>query len=152
MNKIEKTTLKGKGVFASKLFKKEECVIKGLIEERLSINHSHASQIGINEFVLHNEEIRNVNHSCAPNCGINVNEAGAHDLIAIRDIMKGEEIVFDYAMRNYTVEHFLEECKCGTPQCRGKITGWKNLSAEKKREYKPWAAPYLLELERRSVF
>ena len=42
----------------------------------------------------------------SPSCGISVNETGAHDLIAFRSIDKGEEITFDYAMRNYSIEIF----------------------------------------------
>jgi uncharacterized protein len=147
MNEIKETRLKGNGVFAVKSFKKGEIVLIGIIEKELSINHSHASQIGLNRFVFHNEIIRMVNHSCAPNCGIKVNSTGAHDYVAKKDIAEGEEITFDYAMRNYTVQHFPPQCHCGSKQCRGKITGWKDLSVDKKEEYRPWAAPYLLELD-----
>jgi D-alanine-D-alanine ligase len=57
------------------------------------------------------------NHSCDPNCkfdGLNV--------LAIRNIKKGEELTLDYA-------HFLDEnmepfhCQCGSPNCRGLIMG-----------------------------
>ena len=146
MNTVKMTALKGNGVFAEKEIKSAEIVLVGVIEKELTANHSHASQIGLDRFVLHNETIRMVNHSCNPNCGIKVNSTGAHDFVAIKDVSKGEEITFDYAMRNYTVEHFPPECKCGGKQCRGKITGWKALSDEKKKEYHLWAAPYLLVL------
>ncbi|QKX06466.1 SET domain-containing protein-lysine N-methyltransferase [Aquimarina sp. TRL1] len=147
MNKVKKTTLKGDGVFAEISYKKEETVLVGRIEKELTANHSHASQIGLDRFVFHNEIIRMVNHSCNPNCGIKVNPTGAHNIVAMRDILKGEEITFDYAMRNYTVQYFPSLCKCGAEQCRGKITGWKDLPINKKEEYSRWAAPYLLELD-----
>ena len=144
---IKKTVLIGNGVFAIKSFKKGETVLIGRIIKELDANHSHASQIGRNRFVLHDRIIRTVNHSCDPNCGIEVNATGAHNYVAIRDIVEGEEIKFDYAMRNYTIEHFPLKCKCGARQCRGKITGWKNLPLDKKEKYRTWAAPYLLELD-----
>jgi len=147
MSKVEKTALKGNGVFAEIPFKIGEIVLVGIIEKELSVNNSHASQMGLNRFVLHNEIIRMVNHSCDPNCGIKVNSTGAHDFVAKNDIAAGEEITFDYAMRNYSVEHFLPQCKCGFKQCRGKITGWKDLSIDKREEYRLWAAPYLLSLD-----
>ena len=148
---VKITALKGNGVFAEKKIEAREIVLIGIIEKELTANHSHASQIGLDRFVLHNEIIRTVNHSCNPNCGIKVNSTGAHDYVAIKDIVEGEEITFDYAMRNYTIQHFPLQCNCGSKQCRGEITGWKDLSVDKKKEYRLWAAPYLLELDAMDV-
>ncbi|MCZ6503471.1 MAG: SET domain-containing protein-lysine N-methyltransferase [Gammaproteobacteria bacterium] len=118
----------------------------GVIKEVLNGNHAHASQVGENEYVLHAGLITRVNHSCDPNCGIRVNETGAHDFVAIRNISINEEIVFDYAMRNYGVDYFPKQCMCGSKRCRGRITGWKDLPDEQKKEYEGLVAPYLLEL------
>lgn len=145
--KIKKTSLNGDGVFAVTSFNKGETVIVGRKLKELDANHSHASQISKNTFILHDEITRIVNHSCDPNCGIEVNSSGAHNYVAIKHISAGEEVSFDYAMRNYTIEHFPPICQCGAKQCREKITGWKDLPLEKKEEYRSWAAPYLLELE-----
>jgi len=117
----------------------------GIIKETLSKNDSHASQIDKNTFVRHESLITKVNHSCVPNSGIHVNATGGHDYIAMRDILVDEEITFDYAMRNYTVD-FFPNCRCGSKECRGKITGWKDLPTEIREKYKGFVAPYLLEL------
>jgi uncharacterized protein len=138
---------KGEGIFATKPFKVGDIVMVGIIKEVLSGNHSHASQISENKHVLHAGLISKVNHSCGPNCGIRVNETGAHDFIAMKDICVNEEITFDYAMRNYTIDHFPQQCMCGSARCRGRITGWKDLPDEKKKEYEGFVAPYLLELD-----
>jgi hypothetical protein len=138
---------KGEGIFATKPFMVDDIVMVGIIEEELSANHSHASQIGENRHVLHAGLISKVNHSCSPNCGIRVNETGAHDFIAMKDISVNEEITFDYAMRNYAIDHFPQQCMCGSKGCRGRITGWKDLPDEKKQEYEGFVAPYLLELD-----
>ena len=138
---------KGEGIFATKPFEVGDMVMVGIIEEVLSANHSHASQISENEYVLHAGMISKVNHSCGPNCGIRVNETGAHDFIAMKDISVNEEITFDYTMRNYTIDHFPQQCMCGSKRCRGRITGWKDLPDEKKIEYEGFVAPYLLELD-----
>lgn len=57
------------------------------------------------------------NHSCAANTvcdGLNV--------IALRDIAKGEELTLDYAVfLDEHMESFV--CRCGHPQCRGLISG-----------------------------
>ena len=143
---VRKTKSKGEGIFATKPFVPDETVIVGKIEKYLPKNTSHASQIGKNIFVLHNEDQTKINHSCSSNCGIRVNLSGAHDIVAMKKIEKGKEITLDYAIRNYDVDFFPKICLCGSDQCRGKVTGWKNLSLEKRKEYINYAAPYLLEL------
>ena len=66
------------------------------------------------------------------------------DFVALRPIAAGDEITFDYAMRNYVIEHFPDRCLCGAEHCRGTITGWKDLPAERKAAYGELVAPYLL--------
>ncbi len=144
---LRETSKKGEGIFAAKAFIIGDIVMTGVIEKRLDGNHSHASQIGKNKYILHAGMITKVNHSCSPNCGISVNETGAHDYVAIKNISIGEEITFDYAMRNYSIDYFPDNCICGSIECRGKITGWRGLSNEKKKMYKGFVAPYLLELD-----
>ncbi len=62
------------------------------------------------------------NHSCEANTvcdGLNV--------IALRDIKKGEELTLDYAVfLDEHMESFV--CRCGTPSCRGLISGTKQNS------------------------
>ncbi len=50
-------------------------------------------------------------------------------------------------MRNYGVDFFPPKCMCGAKDCRGVITGWKDLPENKKKEYAGFVAPYLLELD-----
>jgi hypothetical protein len=144
---LREATGKGEGVFTTGPFKAGDTVMVGVIDRFVDGNNSHASQIGENQFVLHAGLISKVNHSCGPNCGVRVNETGAHDFVAKRDISANEEITFDYAMRNYTIDHFPKKCTCGSNTCRGTITGWKDLPLEKKEEYEGLVAPYLLELD-----
>ena len=141
---------KGVGVFATKPFKIGHTVMPGVIDKVVDGNYSHASQIGENQFVLHASLISQVNHSCDPNCGVRVNETGAHDFVARKTISANEEITFDYAMRNYMIDHFPKMCMCGSNMCRGTITGWKDLPFEKKKEYAGLVAPYLIELDARN--
>ena len=78
---------------------------------------------------------------------VSVNDAGAFDLVARMPIAAGEEITFDYAMRNYTIEHFPAVCRCGASLCRRSVTGWKDLPEERKAAYRGFVAPYLLEID-----
>jgi hypothetical protein len=144
---LRKSSGKGEGIYAIQSFTIGETVMVGFIKEALNGNHSHASQIGENKFVLHDGLITKVNHSCDSNCGIRVNETGGHNFVAINEISVNEEITFDYAMRNYLIDYFPKECMCGSKKCRGRITGWKDLPDEKKKDYEGFAAPYLLELD-----
>lgn len=78
------------------------------------------------------------NHSCDPNVGL----TGQIGLIAMRDILAGEEICLDYAMcdgSNY--DEF--ECSCGSPDCRHHVTGedWKR--PELWDRYEGYFSPYL---------
>lgn len=146
---LRKTAGKGEGIFATKCFAAGGIVMLGRIEKKLYKKHSHASQIGENEYVLHAGLITKVNHSCNPNCGIrpSESEADAHDFVAMRDINVNEEITFDYAMRNYGIDYFPKHCICGSIECRGMISGWKDLSNKKKKEYEGFVAPYLPALD-----
>jgi D-alanine--D-alanine ligase len=66
------------------------------------------------------------NHSCNPNTtylGLNV--------IATRKILRGEELTLDYAaFLDENMEPF--NCQCGSPDCRGVITGIVNNSVTKR--------------------
>jgi hypothetical protein len=144
---LRETAGKGEGVFATRSFKAGETVMVGVIKKLLDRNHSHASQIGENKHVLHAGLISKVNHSCDPYCGIRVNKTSAHNFVAIKDISVNDEITFDYAMRNFTIDYFQKQCICGSEKCRGRITGWKDLTDEKKKIYEGFIAPYLLEMD-----
>ncbi len=57
------------------------------------------------------------NHSCDPNLAIE----GQIVFVALRDIVAGEELTHDWVTTDdldYTIE-----CRCGSAQCRGTITG-----------------------------
>lgn len=86
------------------------------------------------------------NHSCEPNSGFR----GQIFLVALRDIQKGEEITFDYAMvaaESQTSDIVFElECNCGASACRGIITenDWKKQDLQEK--YHGYFSQYIQEL------
>jgi len=64
-----------------------------------------------------------INHSCEPNAGLE----GQLAIVALQRIHPGEEVTIDYAMCDGTAyDEF--ECACGSPICRGRVTGedWRN--------------------------
>jgi len=80
------------------------------------------------------------------------NSGQAFDFVARQPIAAGQELTFDYAMRNFTIDHFPAVCLCGASRCRGSVTGWKDLPAARKADYGTLVAPYLRAMdEERSV-
>jgi uncharacterized protein len=76
-----------------------------------------------------------LNHSCEPNLGLQ----GQIVYVALRDIAPDEELTFDYAMTDD--EPVEMECCCGTPSCRGIITGrdWQKPEIQMKYDgYFSW--------------
>jgi len=72
-----------------------------------------------------------VNHSCDGNCWYMNDEL----LVAMRDIKKGEELCYDYALTEGDEDWVLApKCLCSAKSCRGLVTGndWKNPELRKK--------------------
>lgn len=71
-------------------------------------------------------EARFFNHSCAPNCEAYVFDGRAY-LYAMRDIVRGEELTFDYQLGPASHATGLEydeadyRCRCGAVTCRGTL-------------------------------
>ena len=78
------------------------------------------------------------NHSCEPNAGIN----GHLLMVAMKDIKKGEEITYDYAMTDADFDYSFK-CRCGVKNCRKVITtrDWKIPALQRK--YKGYFSWYI---------
>ncbi len=72
------------------------------------------------------------NHSCEPNIAIE----GQIVFVAMRDIAAGEELVHDWATTDDS--DYEIECRCGTPSCRGVITGQDWRRPELQARYAGW--------------
>lgn len=78
------------------------------------------------------------NHSCSPNAGLE----GQIAMVALRDIEPGEQVCFDYATCDGSpYDEF--ECQCGSPHCRGRITGNDWQIPDLQRRYAGHFMPYL---------
>ncbi|MBI4706828.1 MAG: SET domain-containing protein-lysine N-methyltransferase [Candidatus Omnitrophica bacterium] len=80
------------------------------------------------------------NHSCNPNAGIN----GQIVMVAMRNILRGEEITYDYAMTDAEFDYSFK-CSCGQKNCRKIVTtkDWKIPSLQKR--YKGHFSWYIQE-------
>ncbi len=92
---------KGDGVMATRPFAAGETVMVGFLIGALTSNDSHATQVGPDRWALHGGLGPKVNHSCDPNCGVRLNDGQAFDFVARQPIAVGQELTFDYAMRNF---------------------------------------------------
>jgi hypothetical protein len=78
-----------------------------------------------------------INHSCEPNVGL----AGNVVLAAMRDISAGEELTTDYAL--FDDHDQTMQCRCGTPSCRGTVSGRDWQRPDLQREYGSYFSTYL---------
>ncbi len=78
-----------------------------------------------------------LNHSCEPNVGF----AGNIVLVAMRDIATGEELTTDYAL--FDDSDTVMACHCGTPSCRGTVSGRDWRRPELQQRYGPHFSWYL---------
>lgn len=85
---------------------------------------------------------RYANHSCRPNCGI----ADRFEIVAIRMIGRGEEILWDYDMSEDSA--WAMACDCGEDNCRGIIAGYRFLPPALRRAYRPFTSDWLLKSSR----
>jgi len=70
-------------------------------------------------------ESRFINHSCDPNCEVVITRRRVF-IDALRDIAKGDEILYDYwymTDESYTLEDLrkIYPCRCGSPKCRSTL-------------------------------
>lgn len=79
-----------------------------------------------------------VNHSCNPNAWV----SGQISLLARRTIQAGEEITFDYATTDAS-DYDTFECHCGSPLCRGVVTGKDWQRADLQERYRGHFSAYI---------
>jgi uncharacterized protein len=77
------------------------------------------------------------NHSCEPNIAIQ----GQIVFVAMRDIAPGEELTHDWATTDDLDEEM--ECRCGSPSCRGVVTGKDWMKKELQEKYRGWFCWFL---------
>ncbi|HUA19018.1 MAG TPA: SET domain-containing protein-lysine N-methyltransferase [Bryobacteraceae bacterium] len=77
------------------------------------------------------------NHSCDPNIAVQ----GQIVFVALRRIAAGEELTHDWATTDD--DDYSLECHCGSPACRGLITGKDWQKPELQRKYRGLFSWYL---------
>ena len=79
-----------------------------------------------------------INHCCDPNAYID----GSVSVRALRDLLPGEEVCYDYGTTHgSSFDDF--NCSCGTPNCRGAVTGNDWRRPELQERYQGLFSSYL---------
>jgi hypothetical protein len=147
---------KGIGVFATKTFQIHETVLEfvgDLVSATNVEDLTHFLQVGPNTLLSPSGGIDDfVNHSCAPNTGIQ-DRAGQIFLFALQEIKAGDEISFDYSTTQMGGFWFMD-CICGKAGCRGRIGDFKDLPVDLKQFYidKNAVLPFVIADESRWRF
>jgi len=139
---VIKRTQLGKAVFADRAFRQGEVLvpflgptihrstlpvaIDGECDRFVQIAPEHylGPSGGIDDFV---------NHSCEPNAGLRFSATDIQ-LVAIKDIAKGDEIAWDYSTTSLDASRRMT-CRCGAPSCRKSIAGFGSLPAGLQAKY-----------------
>ncbi len=139
---IKQSSIHGEGVFAKNAIKKGELIaikVGHIVDE----NQRKEIEKRVGDFWLQirdnfyltpltkkeaQETALYINHSCDPNAGVD----GDIGMVAIKNVRKGEEICYDYAMD--TAGEYSLECHCGSKLCRKVVTGedWKRKDLQKR--------------------
>ena len=140
-------SIAGYGIYATRNILTKELIFKGegsmqriitrrYVEQYWSVKEKeifrkYAYPVSKEVFLLWDNDPANwapQNHSCDPNTayeGLNV--------VALRNIARGEELTLNYAsFLDENMEPF--ECRCGSPNCSGMITGITNNSVTEREE------------------
>jgi hypothetical protein len=144
---VRRSELHGNGVFARRFIAAGESVVcqEGIQFEAEELKEDiKAIQIGPSSWLLADpenpHESDEINHSCEPNLGF---VDGSLMLYAIRDILPGEEVTFDYASAMADPHFHVHHCRCGSARCRKEITSFPALDAETQEKIRPIALQYL---------
>lgn len=143
----------GKGVFASEEIKSNEllAILGGCVMSASEEIGDWALQVDENIVIgvppgenMENDSSSFFNHSCNPNAGIK----GQIMLVAMKSILTGTEVTFDYAMvlhPSVGCSPYKMECTCGEPNCRGTITDEDWRLPELQCRYNGYFSFYLQE-------
>lgn len=148
---IRPSPIEGKGLFAKRAIRKGEIVvIKGghvfdertlaRVKKRIAVSYIQIADgfyIGATTAAEVKKNKIFLNHSCRPNVGIR----GQIIYVALRNVRAGEELTYDWAMEENQTDPM--RCRCGSPDCRRRLTGrdWKR--PELQRRYRGYFSSYL---------
>lgn len=133
----------GKGVFATQDWKAGETVIEIVgkryhyetLLKRRGTFMDNCFRISENYYISPEGEWGEfLNHSCKPNSKLE-KRGGKLFMVALGDIEKGDEMVFDYSTILGRDDIWTLKCNCGEKSCRGEVKNFTKLPKETLRKY-----------------
>lgn len=106
------------------------------VRENMTQNALSYLQVGKDRFLGPSGDLDDyINHSCNPNCGLNILGDRAF-LVTLHLVKLRTEITFDFSTSsNDTLDQWQMDCKCGEFKCRKVISGYQYLDKEIKERY-----------------
>ena len=143
---IKKSSIEGKGVFASGNFKINERILTitgPTITYKVPPNWWIGSDwlnVGRNRWKIADSDNPWIflNHSCRPNAILN----NARRVVAIRPIGIDDEVTIDYSFTE-AMPTWKMKCECGLPQCRGTIRSVQFLPEMLFKKYRKYMSQFL---------
>ncbi len=133
----------GKGIFTATPIKKDKTIfeIKGKIIHYTKTFKTKGAYVN-NTFRFNDEHYLSpqgqigdyLNHSCAPNSKV-VKKRQKLYIVALKDIKPNKEILIDYSTILANDDIWTMKCKCGSKNCRGKITNISKLPIKLRKKY-----------------
>jgi cyanophycin synthetase len=137
----------GKCIVAARDIEPGECILQGW-GRSIEYRTRHSIQVDHDRHIIVGPPIQLINHSCEPNCGVLIRrDEESMEIHARRPIAEGEELTIDYATFEYDIQFMPGDCLCGTPGCRKRITGYKDMPRKVRQAYGEYIAEYLVERE-----
>jgi|SRR3989344_6679507 len=147
---VKNSKIQGKGVFVNRDFEIGEEIIK------IDDSHTVNSEDELTDFqkqyeadwlfdiiVIMQAPEKHINHSCDPNTYIKTIN-GVRRVIAMRPIVKGEEITYDYAVNGYYDSAM--KCNCGSTNCRRILNcNFFKLPKQIQMKYMPYLDQWFIE-------
>jgi hypothetical protein len=141
---VRESRINGKGVFSARSFKKDEEILDiddshVVIDPSTLTKEQHEFELDYlanGKIIVMQTPEKYINHSCDPNLYIKT-VRGVRKVFAMRNILKGEELVFDYSINGYNDGTF--NCHCGSENCRGVYQGnFFKLPKRLQKKYLPY--------------
>ena len=138
---VKRSSIQGKGVFATRLIAEEECIVEytgELIDEDealsryddMEMKRHHTFLFAVNnkmsiDGASGGNDARFINHSCDPNCEARMDDGDRVFIYALVEIPEGTELTYDYSYVGVDAHdpevRAMYACRCGSPKCRGSI-------------------------------
>jgi len=154
---VKNSPIHGRGVYATRNIPKEGVVLKiddsqvvaddsRLTKKQLEFDCDYLAN---RKTILMQPPEKYINHSCSPNTYVKTIK-GIRQVIAWRNILKGEEITYDYSINGDNEGTFI--CKCGSYRCRKIYYGsFFKLPTHLQKEYLPYLEDWFIKQHQQKI-